>query len=237
MPVTDQEQIAESLKQKASGGTSVDGVTEEALERARLGWQDRGYFNVHITGEARVLTSSPISQLVALSVHVDEGPRYTLGGIAFKNNNNKAIRNLDALRVLFPIADGDIFSREKISTGLENLRKAYVQLGYVNFTSLPDSKVDDGNNLVSLDIDLDEGKQFFVGSVQVLGAESDREQILKDLPVKRGQVYDSRLWEASLLMYTSKFPDCGCRQYETRSLDEKSGTVKLILDFRPCPPN
>ncbi|HEY6410034.1 MAG TPA: POTRA domain-containing protein [Ktedonobacteraceae bacterium] len=235
MPIAGQEQIAESLKQKASGGTSLDGVTDEALERARLGWQDHGYFNVQITGEARMLTSSPVSQLVALRVHVDEGPQYTLGGIAFKNN--KATSNVETLRGLFPIADGEILSREKVSTGIENLRRAYGELGYLNFTSLPDVKADDGNNLISLDMDLDEGKQFFVGSVKVLGAESDQEQILKALPVKRGQVYNSRLWEESLLMYASKFPDCDCHKYWTRSLDEKSGIVKLTLDFRPCPPN
>jgi outer membrane protein insertion porin family len=234
MPVSDQQQIAESVKQKTSG-SPLDGVTEEALERVRLGWQDHGYFNVQVTGEPRALTSNPVSQFIALSVHVDEGSRYTLGGITFKNN--KAITNVSTLRGLFPIADGEIFNREKIVTGIENLRKTYGELGYLNFTSLPGTKVDDGNNVVSLDIDFDEGKQFYVGTVKVFGAQANREQILKALPVKRGQVYNSRLWEESLLMYASKFPDCDCRQSETRHLDEKSGIVTLTLDFRPCPPD
>jgi hypothetical protein len=48
MPVSDQQQTAESVKQKTSG-SPLDGVTEEALERVRLGWQDHGYFNVQVT--------------------------------------------------------------------------------------------------------------------------------------------------------------------------------------------
>ena len=64
---------------------------------------------------------------------IDEGDRYTLGGITFKNN--KAVQNIRALRAIFPIKDGEVFSKEKIAKGLENLRKAYGQLGYINFTS------------------------------------------------------------------------------------------------------
>jgi outer membrane protein insertion porin family len=166
MLITDQEQIADSVIQKTYG-TSLEEVTDEGLERVRAGWQDRGYFKVQVTAETKTLTSSPISQRIAMSVHVDEGSRYNLKGIRFKNN--KAISSVDILRGLFPISDGDIFSREKIGTGLENLRKAYGELGYINFTSVPDTKFDDENRLISLVIDFDEGKQFRIGSVSVLG--------------------------------------------------------------------
>jgi outer membrane protein insertion porin family len=82
-----------------------------------------------------------------MSVLLDEGSCYTLRGITFKNN--KAINNRDSLRGLFPISDGDIFSRTKIGKGLENLRRAYGDLGYVNFTSVPETQFDDENRLVS----------------------------------------------------------------------------------------
>jgi outer membrane translocation and assembly module TamA len=230
MPITDQEQIADSITQMANG-TSLDGVTDDGLERVRRGWQDRGYFKVQVTGEARALTSSPVSQRVALSVRVDEGSRYNLSGITFKNN--KAIPNLDMLRGLFPIKDGDIFSRERIATGLEDLRKAYGELGYINFTSVPDTKIDDENKLISLEVDFDEGKQFRVGSVKVLGVEeSAREELLKTFRV--GQIFSSSVWEASLLKYASMFPDRDCHKQEPRRFDEKRGIVMLTLDFRPC---
>lgn len=86
--------------------------------------------------------------------------------ITFKNN--KVISDVAALRSLFPINDGDIFSREKIASGLNSLRKAYGDLGYVNFTAVPNTKVEDEKRLISLDIDMDEGKRFFVTSINVL---------------------------------------------------------------------
>lgn len=94
------------------------------------------------------------------------------------------------LRVLFPIKDGDIFDRNAIAKGLENLREAYGELGYINFTSVPDTKFDDDKKLCFLEIDMDEGKQFYVSSIDIVGADP---QVLNDLPLTPGHVYNVRL--------------------------------------------
>jgi outer membrane protein insertion porin family len=170
---------------QATHGTSLDDVRDEGLERITEGWQDHGYFKARVTGETRTLGISPESQRIALSVQVEEGLRYNLKDITFKNN--KAIGNVDTLRGLFQIADGEVFSREKIAKGLEDLRKAYGEIGFVNFTSIPDTQFDDENGLISLVIDLDEGKQFRIGRVKVLGLnDAIRKGMLKALP-KRGE--------------------------------------------------
>lgn len=228
IPVPDQEAIAKSIKQ-----TTHD--TDEALERARRGWQDRGYFKVEVRGDTKVLTSSPVGQRIALDVHVDEGHQYRLSGITFKNN--KAIESRERMRQFFPINDGDIFSRDKIATGLENLRKAYGELGYINFTSVPDTVFNDDTDLISLVIDIDEGKQFRVGAIQVLGLDdSARDKVMESLPVKAGEIYSSKVWEQTLLMKESLLP-CDCPNRTQKKLDERSGIVALIFDFRPCDKN
>jgi outer membrane protein assembly factor BamA len=144
MATSDQDQIAASTEKRIHGN-SVDEVTEEALERVRAGWQDQGYFKVQVSGEARTLTSSPAVQRIAILAQVDEGAQYSLGAITFKHN--KAIRSVEVLRGLFPINDGDIFSREKITKGLEN--EAFGELGYINFTSIPNTTFDDEKKLIS----------------------------------------------------------------------------------------
>ncbi len=45
--------------------------------------------------------------------------------------------NTKALRAQFNMKDGDYFNATLIGKGLENLRKAYGQLGYINFTAVP----------------------------------------------------------------------------------------------------
>jgi outer membrane protein assembly factor BamA len=232
MPISDQDQIAASIKQQTFG-TSLDGVTDEAVERVKAGWQDRGYFRVQVSGTERTLTSSPAIQRIAFSFDVEEGLQYSLGEITFKNN--KVISDAAALRSLFPISDGDIFSREKIATGLEALRWAYGDKGYINFTSVPDTKFDDEKRLVTLAMDLDEGKQFRIGDFNVVGLdELTRQELLKDFPLKRGQVYDYGLFKSFILRHPSiSAPNDPNHIY--RRLDERAGTVAITLDARPCP--
>jgi outer membrane protein assembly factor BamA len=128
MSTADQDQIATSLKQRKYSG-EPDGVASEVFERVRAAWQDRGYFNVRVRGDAKVLSSSPVSERIGVAVQVDEGQQYLLGGIRFRNI--RAISNEKFLRDLFPLKDGKIFSRKEIAKGLDNLRFAYRQLGYI----------------------------------------------------------------------------------------------------------
>jgi outer membrane protein assembly factor BamA len=60
---------------------------------------------------------------------------------------------------MFKLASGDIFSVAKIRQGLDQMHNAYVKRGYLNFTTVPDTSVDDSRHLISIVI-CDEGKEF-----------------------------------------------------------------------------
>jgi outer membrane protein assembly factor BamA len=232
LATSDQDQIAASIKDQTYGD-SRDGATDGALERARAGWQNHGYFKVQVNGYAAELDSTPASRRIALSVQVDEGVQYRLGVITFRNN--RAISNLRALRRVFPIKDGDTFSREKIMTGLEDLRKAYGEMGYINFTSVPDAVFDDEKKLINLDIYVDEGKQFYVGDINILGLDKTaRTQMLQEFLLQPGQIYNQRLVELSMLRHGPAFPNCECGDRPALWLDERAAIVTLTFDFRSC---
>lgn len=116
VPIEDQNQLSASLKQQALSG-DVDDVASGIEEKVRAAWQNLGYFNVQARAEVRVLSSSPVSERIAVSVRVDEGRQYRLEKITFKGN--KEITNLQALRSQFPLKDGDLFDRAAVSQGLE----------------------------------------------------------------------------------------------------------------------
>jgi len=216
----------------------------EDVERVRAEYQNRGYFkvlvddpktNIHDTGSAgfHIPGIQPgLGKAVDITVPIDEGDRYYLGSISFKNN--KAVRDPKALRSLFPIKDGDIFSREKVAKGLENLRKAYGELGYINFTSVPDTKFDDAKKLVNLEIDVDEGKQFYVRRIEFEGNTTTRDKVIRrEIALEEGQIYNSRYWELGLLRlnqlgYFEQLKPDDPNTTE-RHLDEKAGTVDLTL--------
>ena len=219
----------------------------EDVERVRAEYQNRGYFKVlvedpktdiHDTGHTGVhvpLLQPGLGKSVDITIPIQEGDRYTLGSITFKNN--KAIKEERALRSLFPIKDGDIFSREKVAKGLESLRKAYGEYGYINFTSVPDTKFDDAKKVVNLEIDVDEGKQFNVRRIEFQGNTTTRDKVIRrEIALEEGQIYNSRYWELSLLRlnqlgyFDQLKPDDP--NTTDRKLDEKAGTVDLTLKVK-----
>ncbi|HYU44728.1 MAG TPA: outer membrane protein assembly factor BamA [Terriglobales bacterium] len=230
----------ESLFSKTYDATKL----EEDTERVRAEFQNRGYFKVlvdqpktdiHDTGHAGMhipLLQPGLGKSVDIMMPIEEGERYRLGTITFKNN--KAIPSSAALRSLFPMKDGDIFSREKVAKGLENLRKAYGGEGYINFTSVPDTKFDDEKKIVNLEIDVDEGKQFYVRRIEFAGNTTTRDKVIRrEIALEEGNVYNSRYWELSLLRlnqlgYFDQLKPDDPNTTE-RHLDEKAGTVDLTL--------
>jgi len=217
---------------------------EEDTERVRAEYQNRGYFKVlvsdpktkmHDTGHKGfhipLLQSGP-GKAVDLTMPIEEGDKYRLGKITFKNN--KAISNTVALRSLFPLKDGDIFSREKIAKGLDNLTKAYGQYGYINYTGIPSTTFDDEKKIANIEIDIDEGKQFYVRRIEFQGNTTTRDKVIRrELALEEGGVYNSHLWELSLLRlnqlsyFDQLKPDDP--NVTDKKLDEKNGQVDLTL--------
>jgi hypothetical protein len=89
--------------------------------------------------------------------------------------------------------------------------------------------------LITLNLDFDEGKQFRVTSITVLGLdETAQGKFLRGLPIKQGQIYNQNIWEKAFAKYQPNLPYCPCRLDTARHIDEKSGSADLAFDFRPC---
>jgi outer membrane translocation and assembly module TamA len=234
MPVAEQAKIAAALKSRMYEG-SPDGVANETAERVRQAWQEHGYFKADVTGyDSTVLTSNPVAARIALHVRVYEGQQYRLGGISFKNN--QVITKIQELRSLFPLKDGGIFDTDMVRRGLDNLRKAYGELGYINFTSVPDTEIDEQTRTVSLVIDMDEGKPFYIGSVNLFGLQDwDVSAALKEFSLVQGRVYNTRLAQDFFNKYASGLPPGSADRHISDQINEQLGTVALTFDFRPCP--
>ncbi|HTW58966.1 MAG TPA: outer membrane protein assembly factor BamA [Terriglobales bacterium] len=217
---------------------------EEDTERVRAEYQNRGYFKVNVGDPKTVIHDTghkgphiPLLQAgpgkaVDITMPIEEGEQYRLGKITFKGN--EAIRNVAALRSLIPLKDGDIFSREKIAKGLDNLRKAYGEAGYINFTPVPSTTFDDDKKLAYLEIDVDEGKRFYVRRIEFVGNTTTRDKVIRrELALEEGGVYNSHLWELSLLRlnqlsyFDQLKPDDP--NVTDKKLDEKNGYVDLTL--------
>ncbi len=65
---------------------------------------------------------------------------------------------------------------------------------------MPNTDANDETKEITLKIDLDEGKQFFVRRIEFQGNTTTRDKVIRrELTLEEGQVYNGNLWEISLL--------------------------------------
>jgi outer membrane protein insertion porin family len=214
---------------------------EEDSERVRQAYQDRGYLRggpvgdpqtkIHNEAGLSLLTFRPRKgKRIDIHMNIEEGERYRLVGITF--TGNKAAPNTKALRGIFTQKDGEIFNMTAFRKGLDNLRKAYGQMGYINMVGIPNPSFDDTKHTVTWNIDIDEGKQFTVARIEFQGNTVTRDFVIRrELLLQEGQVYNSHLWEMSLLRLNQLqyFNELKMDQDSTTQQNTEAGTVDLLL--------
>jgi outer membrane protein insertion porin family len=213
---------------------------EEDTERVRQAYRDKGYANAAVEepktqirdqGGLNWFTFRPNrGKRIDILLPIEEGGRYRMGQITF--SGNKAVKNEKALRATFPVKDGDWFSATAIQKGLDNLKKAYGQLGYINFGAIPQVKYDDQTKTVSLNVDIDEGYPFYVSRIEFTGNTITRDKVIRrELMLDEGSVYNSQLWEYSLLRLNQLeyFDPLKVDQDSEAHQDPDNHTVELLL--------
>ena len=213
---------------------------EEDTERVRQAYRDKGYYaaaveepqtQIRDEGGLNWFTFRPRrGKRIDILMPIEEGGRYRLAGITF--TGNKAVTNVKALRATFAIKDGDWFNATAVSKGLDNLKKAYGQLGYINFGAIPKVTPDEQKKTVAMSIDIDEGKPFYVSRIEFQGNTITRDRVIRrELLLEEGQVYNSQLWEYSLLRLNQLeyFDQLRVDQDSEAHQNPEAGTVDLLL--------
>jgi len=158
----DSAELAE-ITDSMSGSTFNDDA-EELGERIRAQFQDHGYFKAEMQKlDIKVIDPLASPKPVRLEAKVSEGPRYRLSSIEFTGNH--AVSTL-GLRAEFPIKVGDVFARSKIAGGLKSMRRLYSSRGFLDFTCVPDTKLDSG---LRLNIEVQEGPQYRMDRLEISG--------------------------------------------------------------------
>jgi len=231
--------ILENLFARTFDATKLD----EDTERVRQAYRDRGYFKAVTTeptthirnaGGLNPFTLRPSKgKRVDILMPVEEGERYRLGGITF--SGNKAVTNTRVLRAQFAQKDGQWFNATMFQKGLDQLRKSYGELGYINFVGSPIPRIDEAKKLIYLNIDIDEGKPFYVSRIEFTGNTITRDKVIRrELMLEEGQVYNSRLWDLSILRLNqlNYFDTIKADQDSESRQNADDGTVDLLLKLK-----
>ncbi len=217
------------------------------IELVRGAYQDRGYFQALIEQPAIteresgggwfripwIYPNRP-GRKVDITIPIVEGEQFTLGSMSFQNSTIFSDQQ-GALRSLFNMQEGDLFNISRIREGLENLRQLYGEFGYLNFVASPLTEIDEINRRIDMTFDLDEGQQYRIRRIEFAGNTTTRDKVIRrELMVAEGSLFNSRLWELSVLRlnqldYFEKLDHTADSQIQT---DNRNGTVDIGLTVK-----
>jgi outer membrane protein insertion porin family len=185
---------------------------EEDKERLREAYRDKGYFTAKVLDQDVKIRKVPAGKfkiplfypnkagiLADLNIPVEEGRQYHLNKISFAGV--KLFRTPDTLmKPLFQMSEGDVFSTAKLRKGFENLRKLYGEFGYIDAVTEPSFDIIPNSDKIDLTLTAEEGKQFFVRRIDFAGNTTTRDKVIRrEILLDEGDIFNSRLWELSLL--------------------------------------
>jgi outer membrane protein insertion porin family len=212
-------------------------------------YQDNGYFKASIgdpvlesidTKGYRLgvpLTGRTHGKAVNMTIPVEEGDRYKMGTLKIVSADpDKALSlKVEALKSIFPLHEGDIFSVAKIRKAIEDYGKAYGQYGFIDFTAEPSMDIDDVNKRINLTMRFTEEKQYYVRRIDFSGNTTTRDKVIRrELLLDEGQLFNKRAWEISILRlnqlnYFERIEEDKAVEIKRNT---KEGTVDLNLKLR-----
>jgi outer membrane protein insertion porin family len=212
-------------------------------------YQDNGYFKASVgdpvlesidTEGYRLgvpFTGRTKGKAVNITIPIEEGERYKMGTLKIVSADpDKALSlKVDALKSIFPLHEGDIFSAAKIRKSIEDYGKAYGQYGFIDFTAEPGFDIDDAAKRIDITMRFTEEKQYYVRRIDFSGNTTTRDKVIRrELLLDEGQLFNKRAWEISILRlnqlnYFERIEEDKAVEIKRNS---KEGTVDLNLKLK-----
>lgn len=135
-------------------------------------------------------------KVVNLSVNIDEGSQYIVGEIKV---TGVKILAADLIRSSLRLVSGDVYNESRLRQGFGELKTLYSNLGYVNFIPLPVQDFDEGQKVVNLTVNVDEGRQYTVNRISFTGNTATPDEVIRrEILLKEGEVFNASLLTLSL---------------------------------------
>ena len=166
-----------------------------------------------------------------IEIPVDAGDQYHISKLELKNCG---ILDCDKLTTLFGLKEGDVVNYKKINDTLENIKKLYGNLGYINFSHIPEHNLDPVKKTMDIVFDFEPDKQFFVNRINFLGNTKTRDKVIRrEFLLEEGRVFSSQLLDTSILRVNQLgfFEEIEEKDYEVRP-DEKTGLVDVDVTVK-----
>jgi outer membrane protein insertion porin family len=213
-------------------------------------YQDNGYFKVVVKDPILenidtegfrlgipLVAGRSHGKSVNITIPIEEGERYRMGTLKIVSADpDKALSlKVDALKSIFPLHEGDLFSTAKVRKAIEDYGKAYGQYGFIDFTAEPETIIDEDNKRINLTMRFNEEKQYYVRRIDFSGNTTTRDKVIRrELLLDEGMLFNKRAWELSILRLNQLdyFERIEADKAVEIKRNTKEGTVDLNLKLK-----
>ena len=226
-----------------------DKLVEDIEVGIRGLYQDNGYFKV-VVGDPVLenvdtqgwkygvpLMGRTTGKAVNITIPIEEGEKYYMGTlkIASADPDKGLSLKVDALKGVFPLKQGDVFSASKIRKAMEDYTKIYGRYGFIDFVPEPETDIDEPTKRINITMKFDEGKQYYVHRIDFSGNTTTRDKVIRrELLIDEGMLFDKHAWEVSILRlnqldYFDKLDPDKAAEIKRNT---KDGTVDILLKLK-----
>jgi outer membrane protein assembly factor BamA len=232
----DIQQLVECVNQLPSGADKLRDISERLLRK----YQDIGYYKAIVSDPEVQLKVQGLDRyshfdVVDLVIRVQQGRMYRLSEVRVRGGT---VFSATEYRSYLSLKPGDVFSRSAVFKGLERLKRAYCDVGYIDFTPVPDTYFDEQNGTIVLDIYIDEGKQFRWGALIVKGENSvpgARRRLLDSWKPHEGTICDCWRTLGPFLRQIGGRPDVKPEQVFSMSSNHDTRIVNVYIELSDPP--
>jgi outer membrane protein insertion porin family len=221
------------------GGGKYSAKTYEADKEKVLEWyRENGYREAEVVSDSLYFDASGKDLFVQIRLH--EGPLYTFGDVTWEGNETMPDV---AFHSLIVAKKGQVYSSERATKSIEDLRNAYLDIGYLG-ANIGKTEHPQEGNIVDIKYFVDENDPWKVREIIIAGNTKTKDRVIRrELWIEPGEVFARSKIERSVrnLMQLNYFntvePDIRTNE-ETSELDlvlqvdeRQTGTASLGAGF------
>lgn len=175
----------------------------EDLQRLQDLYLNRGYIDLQIgepkieVFEYKVTRKGKIKRRINIEIPIEEGERYRVKEIKVTGNEEF---DSETLLKLVPLRVGDVYSKELLAKGRDNIDDAYGARGYYKVFTSPGLIPYTDENLVDVVLDVSEDKIYYVRSFEFSGNDATQDRVIRrEVLLEEGKVFNTRRFRNSLI--------------------------------------
>lgn len=177
-----------------SGGTYREAAFERDLAALAFFYGNEGYIEARF-GKPRV-TLSQDRRYVDIVIDIVEGRQFNLGQVEFSGD---LLFSREELRESFEMEEGDVFSTGVLQENILALTDKYGDEGYAFANVIPRTRMQEGEPIVNLLIDLEKGEKVYWGNIKVTGNTKTHDKVIRrELRFNEGELYSATKRKKSL---------------------------------------